>query len=193
MKHPTRRQTVGGIATLLAGGGAVALAPGQARGATIGDVSVADATHESETGELYTPWLDLSAGYQYTTNDAPAMVRLLLLVGPPKNQEILQMVERDVSSTTGEGSVDLAGKVIEAPTFDSSDFAVSEPGESVTVTVPFGVVLQVRDADGTTLVDADRQGSVDVTVVHTGSTVDVSMSVSGSVVMQANESDPKPV
>lgn len=194
MKRPTRRQAVGGLATLIAGGGAVALTPQEA-GATaaVDDISIDDATYESESGNLHTPWLDLDVSYEYSTNDTPSTVRLLLMVGPPTNQDLLQMAEEGVASTTGQGEVDLAGKVIEAEAFDSSQFDVSEPGDSVTVTIPFGVVVQVRDADGNTLVDGDVQTSVDVTVRHTGTTVEVSLSVTGDVVMQGNESDPKPV
>lgn len=159
---------------------------------SVEDRSVSDAGYETDDGKLYTPWLDLSVGFEYTVENTPEKVRGMLVIDPDGARDMLDFRDINTTALQSQGTIDLAGAVIDASGFDSADFDVAEPGDSKTVTVPFGVIVEVQDSRSNVLVESETTSSVDISVTHTGSTVVVSMTVEGDVAFQGNESDSEP-
>lgn len=189
---PTRRtfgKAAGSIA--LGGVGLYAIASEPAQALEVTNIDIQDAEYESDSGELYTPWLDCIADYTYRVNDDPTEVRALLMIGPPENRDVVDMVSQPVAMREGSGSIETAAPVVDSPQFDSAMFDVANPGESVTVDVPFANRLQVRNSSGT-LIQRTAEATVAVTVTHTGAEPTVDMTVVGSVAFQASEGDPAP-
>ena len=189
-----RRETLiaaGGIVTV---GTGLAALTGDASGQrlSVESIDVADATHETKTGEVYSPWLDLEVSAEWAVNTTPTDVRVMLLVGPRDDRELLQMDTYPVATQESSGTYQVHGKVIESDHYASDDFDVSEPGGATTVEIPFAVRVEIR-AESETLVETTATETATLTVEHTGAEAQVSVSLSGGVVVQESEDDPRPV
>lgn len=190
----TRRQTIaalGGVATLGAGGYAVTRAADPAAAATVEGFSIDDGTYSTDDGDIYSPWLSVDVTAEWAVFATPDTLRVLLLVGPTDDQDVLVNESVSISATDGSKTVSLDSALVDSTHYDESSFDVADPGATRTVTVPVTVIVQVRSGSET-LADTDVQTTTDVTVDHTG-VAEVTVSASGVVGFQEESSDPKPV
>jgi hypothetical protein len=135
--HVTRRRAVGLMAAVVAGGGGVALATGDAAGAEVSveELTVDDASFEAEQVD---PVADAEVAYAYRYDTPNAVLLTLDVDGEP-------IAEADLSTSTAEaeGTETLSGRVVDAPAYDLSAFA-TEVGETITREVTFGVGISVQ-------------------------------------------------
>lgn len=85
----------------------------------------------------------------------------------------------------------IVGSVTDSSAYTSDDFDAETDGETVTVTVPMKVMLQIRSHNGN-LIDAEATDKATLTVTNEEVNVSAEVGGNGSLELQVNQSDPTP-
>lgn len=180
-------------ATLALGAGGLSMVPRTAQAqVTMGELNVPDVEFTPKDNALHAVWVLLDGEWSYTNLSAdPAAWQVYLLVDDPQNSgnwQAIGIAEGSPSGTDDSGTFVVRGDLTAGP-YTSDDFDVSD-GEAVTMTVPVGAMLVIRDGSGDIVADAEVHTTADVTVRPGGASA--SLGGSGQFVAQDNSDSATP-
>lgn len=159
---------------------------------TLGEFDVPNVEFTPEDNDLHAVWVVLDGEWSYTNlKNEPAAWQVYLLVDDPQNSGNWQAVgvtEGTPNGTDDSGTFAVRGDLTAGP-YTSDDFDVSD-GKAVTMTVPVGAMLVIRDGSGNIVADAEVHTTADVTVKPGGASA--SFGASGQLVAQDNSDSPTP-
>lgn len=180
-----------GIVTAGAVGLTTLSKPSSAASIEFNTLNIPDRTFTSRDG---TParmvvFTDVRAQWKVDSTPASADIYLFARDDDGGFHELATNQRTDVTAT-GDVTVSLVGNLLDADFISASDMAAPGAGEQTATTATLGVLVQVSDADGNVLVDADATREVTLTI--TEDAISAQIGGSGDVVMQDTNSTTTP-
>lgn len=195
--HRFSRRTVLRTSAVLAGSGlaigsyALTATDRATAQVAIGNLDIPDAFFEDTDGQPAGVFVFVDGRYEFAVDSEPAAYRLYLFLRDTGGGfHAIDTAETATVSREASGTFSLGGDILDTDAYGASDFQAPGPGQSKTIHVPLGVLIQVLDAEGTVLADGETTRAVKIGVTEKGLSAEVG--AEGSVVFQPDAEDPTP-
>jgi len=179
-RKPTlsRRRVLAGAAGLFAGGGAYALVGITPAAAVTADLTIPDETYSAtDAEEIYTPVIEVSIDWSYSSVENAAQVMLAVLVDDDLAESTIMS---NVAAPDDSGTDSLIAPAVASRQHDSQDWQPAN-NASVSQAISVTIMMEVRDTDGNTLVADEVTTDTTITVEDTGQAYTASLGGTGDI------------